>query len=60
MKETTFVYVTDIASTPQNVWAALTSGEQSQQHWFGFRIESAWRVGKGTGKGTGYQGDTLQ
>ena len=41
MNETAFVYVTYMASTPENVWAALTSGEQSRQYWFGFRIESA-------------------
>ncbi|MGH6951044.1 MAG: SRPBCC family protein [Vitreimonas sp.] len=39
------VYVTYIRATPQRVWQALTRGEDTQRYFFGFRIESDWRVG---------------
>src|SRR5437016_209686 len=39
------VYVTYIATTPDKVWAALTSGEMTKQYFFGRRIESDWKVG---------------
>jgi len=34
-----------IASTPEKVFAALTSAEQSEQFWSGFAVTSDWRVG---------------
>jgi uncharacterized protein YndB with AHSA1/START domain len=40
-----FVYVTYIATTPDQLWAALTQGEFTKQYWFGRRIESDWQIG---------------
>ncbi|HEY2837882.1 MAG TPA: SRPBCC family protein [Pirellulales bacterium] len=39
------IYVTYIASTPQKVWAALTSSEFTRQYFFGRSVESEWKVG---------------
>jgi uncharacterized protein YndB with AHSA1/START domain len=39
------VYVTYIASTPEKVWAALTSSEFTRQYFFGRSVESDWRQG---------------
>ncbi len=39
------VYVTYIASTPEKVWAALTSGEFTAQYFFGQSVESDWQQG---------------
>lgn len=39
------MYVTYIASTPQKVWAALTSSEFTTQYFFGRRVESDWETG---------------
>ena len=46
MTEPAFVYQTDIATTPERLWAALTSGELTQQYWFDRRIESSWTDGE--------------
>ena len=43
--ETTFSCVTYIAASAEKVWAALTSAEHTEKYWFGFRIESDWKVG---------------
>jgi uncharacterized protein YndB with AHSA1/START domain len=40
-----FVYVTYIATTPEKLWAALTSGDFTRSYWYDRRIESAWKVG---------------
>lgn len=40
-----FVYVTYIATTPEKLWSALTSGEFTRSYWYDRRIESAWKVG---------------
>jgi len=40
-----FVYVTYIRTTPERLWAALTSPEFSQEYWRGARPESDWKVG---------------
>jgi uncharacterized protein YndB with AHSA1/START domain len=45
MTEPAFLYETDIASTPERLWAALTSGELTRRYWFDRRIESDWAVG---------------
>ncbi len=50
MTETEFttastVYVIYIASTPQKVWAALTSSTFTTQYFFGRRVESDWEQG---------------
>jgi uncharacterized protein YndB with AHSA1/START domain len=45
MDKPTFVYVTFINTTPEKLWAALTSGEFTKRYWYGRRVESDWRVG---------------
>ena len=40
-----FVYVTYIASTPEKVFQALTDAKISEQFWFGFSVNSDWKVG---------------
>lgn len=40
-----FIHVTYIASTPEKVWEALTSGDLTRQYFFGRRVESDWKVG---------------
>jgi uncharacterized protein YndB with AHSA1/START domain len=39
------IFVTYIVSTPDKVWAALTSTEFTRQYFFGRRVESDWKVG---------------
>ncbi len=39
------VMSTDIASTPERVWQALTDPDITQQYWMDTRIESDWTVG---------------
>lgn len=39
------VYVTYIRATPERVWDALTRGTETKRYFFGFRIESDWRIG---------------
>jgi uncharacterized protein YndB with AHSA1/START domain len=39
------VYVTYIATTPERLWDALTSGEFTKKYWWDRRIESDWRIG---------------
>jgi uncharacterized protein YndB with AHSA1/START domain len=45
MNEPKFVYVTYIATTPEQLWRALTDGAFTRQYWFGTTIESDWTVG---------------
>lgn len=45
MSKPEFVYVTYIATTPERLWQALTSGEFTKKYWYGRRIDSDWRVG---------------
>jgi uncharacterized protein YndB with AHSA1/START domain len=45
MDKPEFVYVTYIATTPEKLWRALTSGEFTRQYWGGRRIQSDWKVG---------------
>lgn len=40
-----FVYVTYIRTTPQQLWAALTSADFTRQYWMGMRVEAEWRPG---------------
>jgi len=40
-----FTYVSYIRTTPEKLWTALTSGDATQQYWWGRRIESAWQKG---------------
>lgn len=45
MDEAAFVHETDITTTPQRLWTALTSGALTRFYWFDRRVESDWRVG---------------
>jgi len=46
MARSTFVYVTYIRTTPQRLWAALTTDtEFMKRYWFGVHCESAWTAG---------------
>ncbi|HEV8392331.1 MAG TPA: SRPBCC family protein [Dongiaceae bacterium] len=40
-----FSYVTDIATTPEKLWQALTDGALTQRYWYGRRVASDWKVG---------------
>jgi uncharacterized protein YndB with AHSA1/START domain len=45
MAKSTFVYVTFIRTTPEKLWAALTTAEFIKQYWFGMDIETDWKIG---------------
>jgi len=46
MARSTFVYVTYIRTTPEKLWAALTTdAEFMKQYWFGVHCESQWTAG---------------
>jgi len=45
MSRDSFIYVTYIRSTPQNVWDALLQPEFTRQYWFGVTLESTWQQG---------------
>lgn len=45
MSNSTFVYVTYIATTPEKLWEALTSGDFTKKYWFGTEIQSDWKEG---------------
>jgi uncharacterized protein YndB with AHSA1/START domain len=46
MARSTFVYVTYIRTTPQELWSALTGdAEFVKQYWFGCHCESQWTTG---------------
>lgn len=46
MARSTFVYVTYIRTTPQRLWAALTTDtEFMKRYWFGVHCESGWTAG---------------
>ncbi|WP_349409824.1 SRPBCC family protein [Pseudalkalibacillus sp. SCS-8] len=45
MTDRTFVYATYIATTPEKLWRALTSGEFTSKYFFGRRVESDWTEG---------------
>jgi uncharacterized protein YndB with AHSA1/START domain len=42
---TAFVYVTFIRTTPEQLWAALTSPDFMKQYWFGMHHETDWKAG---------------
>jgi uncharacterized protein YndB with AHSA1/START domain len=42
---TTFVYVTYIRTTPEQLWAALTSPDFMKKFWFGMHHETDWKAG---------------
>lgn len=45
MSDTTFVYVTYIATTPEKLWEALTSGDFTKKYWMGHQHQSDWQEG---------------
>ncbi len=45
MARSTFVYVTYIRTTPDELWSALTDAEFMKQYWFGTHCESEWTAG---------------
>jgi uncharacterized protein YndB with AHSA1/START domain len=46
MARSTFVYVTYIRTTPETLWAALTTDvEFMKEYWFGMHCESQWTPG---------------
>ena len=45
MSKPEFVYVTYIATTPEQLWEALTSSEFSRRYWFGTELRSDFKVG---------------
>ena len=45
MARSTFVYVTYIRTTPEQLWSALTDVEFMTQYWFGMHCESQWTAG---------------
>jgi uncharacterized protein YndB with AHSA1/START domain len=40
-----FVYVTYIRTTPERLWAALTSRDFAQEYWRGAHPEAEWKAG---------------
>jgi uncharacterized protein YndB with AHSA1/START domain len=45
MARSTFVYVTYIRTTPQELWSALTDTEFMKQYWFGMTCVCGWTKG---------------
>lgn len=45
MSKPQFVYVTFIRTTPEKLWAALTSPDFTRQYWFGMHHETDWKTG---------------
>jgi uncharacterized protein YndB with AHSA1/START domain len=43
--KSSFVYVTYIRTTPEKLWAALTTPEFMKKYWFGMNIETDWTAG---------------
>ena len=43
--KSSFVYVTYIRTTPEKLWAALTTSEFMKKYWFGMNFETDWQVG---------------
>jgi uncharacterized protein YndB with AHSA1/START domain len=43
--KSSFVYVTYIRTTPEQLWAALTTPDFIKKYWFGMNIETDWKLG---------------
>jgi uncharacterized protein YndB with AHSA1/START domain len=43
--KSSFVYVTYIRTTPEALWAALTTPEFMKKYWFDMNFETDWQVG---------------
>lgn len=44
-KQSKFVYVTYIRTTPDALWSALTTTEFMKTYWFGVAFETDWKAG---------------
>ncbi len=44
-RESRFVYVIYIRTTPERLWSALTTSDFAKQYWFGVEPQSEWKVG---------------
>jgi uncharacterized protein YndB with AHSA1/START domain len=45
MARSSFVYVTFIRTTPEQLWTALTTSDFIEKYWFGMNFETNWKVG---------------
>ncbi|HXS07396.1 MAG TPA: SRPBCC family protein [Rhizomicrobium sp.] len=45
MANSSFVYVTYIKTTPEELWKALTTPEFTRRYWYGVTTESEWKPG---------------
>lgn len=45
MDQPSFVYRIHIATTPERLWEALTSGDALAKYWYGRRFRTDWRPG---------------
>lgn len=45
MTKPSFVYVTYIRTSPEELWRALTEGNFTRRYFFGRRMQSGWKVG---------------
>ena len=43
--KSSFVYVTYIRTTPEKLWAALTTPDFMKKYWFGMNIDTDWKTG---------------
>jgi uncharacterized protein YndB with AHSA1/START domain len=43
--KSSFAYVTYIRTTPEKLWAALTTSEFMKKYWFGMNFETDWNAG---------------
>ncbi|HEY2534806.1 MAG TPA: SRPBCC family protein [Xanthobacteraceae bacterium] len=43
--KSSFVYVTYIRTTPEELWTALTTVEFLKKYWFGMNLETDWKAG---------------
>ena len=41
--KSSFVYVTYIRTSPEELWAALTTSEFMKKYWFGMNFETDWK-----------------
>lgn len=65
MDKPTFVYVTYLATTLEQLWDALTSESFTQQYWQDGQLQSDWQVGSsvqhvGSDGESNWQGEVLQ
>jgi len=46
MSKPSFVYVTYIRSTPEQVWRALTDPNVTEKYWYGYRVAANGKAGE--------------